>query len=301
MPEIQLGVRQKSTTDKLSFAIVTPSYAPDYERCRLLSWSISQFVSPAITHYIVVDRRDLQLFNRLKKPNTEIITVESLIPWWIQRVPFLKNGWFSLKTPPIRNWLLQQIVKNAIAEYVPQDILVFADSDTALIRPLNLNNFTRDGRVRLFREPGVDTDKVFLRWHRTSHQLLSLPRNLNSSASGFIGNFITWKRDNVLKLHRHLEKISGRSWVETLASCWHLSEYILYGEFIEKILKEESGHYFDSEKICHEYWNPQLMTQQELQKFFTKINPKYKAIMISAKAGISVGQYENLLKSVPVP
>jgi Family of unknown function (DUF6492) len=292
-------VGKNSAMKKLSFAMVTPSYAPDFERCRLLSWSISEFVSPNVTHYIIVDRRDLSLFNQLKRPNTEVVTVESLIPWWIQRVPFFKNGWLSLKTPPIRNWLLQQIVKNAIAGHAQEDILVFADSDTAFIRPFNLDNFIRDGKVRLFREPGVDTDETFLRWHRTSHKLLGLP-NIKCSEAGFIGNVVTWKRDNVLKLHKYLEQVSGRSWVETLASCWHLSEYILYGNFVEKILKEESGHYFDSQKICHEYWNPKLMTQQELQKFFTKINPQHKAVMISAKAGISVGQYENLLKSFPV-
>lgn len=278
---------------KSSFAIITPSYAPDFERCRLLSWSISQFISSDVTHYIIVDRRDLQLFSQLKKPGTEIITVESVIPWWIQRIPGLKNGWLSLKTIPIRNWIIQQIVKIGIAEHVRENILVFVDSDTAFFRPFNLESFIQSGQIRLFREPSIDTQETHLKWHRTAHKLLGLPF-VDASAPDYIGNVITWKRENLLKLHQHIAAIAGRNWVEVVASSWHLSEYVLYGVFVEHILQEESGHYFDDKKICHEYWSPTPMSDTDLHNFFTDIHSEQVAIMISAKAGISVQQYEKL-------
>jgi hypothetical protein len=280
------------------FAIITPSYAPDFERCRLLSWSINQFVSPSITHYIIVERRDLSLFRQLQGPKTEIINVESLLPWWIQRVPFFKNGWVSLKTLPIRNWIMQQIVKIAAAQSIHKDVLVFVDSDVTFVRPFNPQSFIRDGQVRLFQEPPYD-DETHLRGHRTANKLLGIPDiNMGYPAPGYIGQVMSWRRDNVLKLHERLESVSGRGWVETLANSWHLAEYILYGVFVEHFLKEQSGHYYDPQKICHEYWTPQPMSDEELQNFFATIPPEYVAVMISAKAGIPVERYQSLVKSI---
>jgi hypothetical protein len=280
----------------LNFAIITPSYAPDFERCRLLSWSVNQFVSPSVTHYIIVERRDLSLFRQLQGPRTEIINVESLLPWWIQRIPFFKNGWLSLKTLPIRNWIMQQIVKIAAAQSIDKDVLVFVDSDVAFIRPFDLECFTRDGQVRLFREPPYE-EETHIRGHHTANQLLGIP-DKNQLAPGYIGQVITWRRDNVLKLYEKLESVSGRGWIETLASSWHLAEYILYGVFVDHFLKEQSGHYYDAQKICHEYWTPQPMSDEQLKNFFAEIQPQHLAVMISAKAGISVEQYQSLLESM---
>jgi Family of unknown function (DUF6492) len=60
----------------LRFGIITPSYAPDFERCRLLCQSIEQFVSPPVHHYIVVDQADWALFQSLAGANTSILTKE---------------------------------------------------------------------------------------------------------------------------------------------------------------------------------------------------------------------------------
>ncbi len=282
---------------KFDFAIITPSYAPDFERCRLLSLSIQKYVSPCITHYIIVDRRDLLLFRQLQGPNTEILTVESLLPWWIQRIPLLKNGWLSLKTLPIRNWIIQQIVKILVAELINQDVLVFVDSDTAFVRPFNLESFIRDDQVRLFREPPYDV-AAHVKGHKTANQLLGIS-NVNYPDPGYIGNVITWRRENVYKLYQKLESISGKGWIETLANSWNLAEYILYGVFVDYFLQEESGHYYDSQKISHEYWNPQPLSNEQLQNFLAEIQPEHVAVMISAKAGIPVEQYEHLLHKIP--
>jgi hypothetical protein len=281
---------------KFDFAIITPSYAPDFTRCQLLSWSIQKFVSPSITHYIIVDRRDLSLFRQLEGANTEILTVESLLPWWIQRIPFFKNGWLSLKTFPIRNWLIQQIVKIEIANWIQQDVLVFVDSDTSFIRPFNLESFINDEQVRLFQEPPYNT-KAHVKGHQTAEQLLGIS-NETFPKLGYIGNVITWRRDNVLKLYQKLESVSRKSYIETLANSWYLAEYILYGVFVNYFLKENSGHYFDSRKIVHEYWYPQPLSDKQLQNFFAEIQPQQVAVMISAKAGIPVERYEHLLWNV---
>jgi hypothetical protein len=288
--------------NKLEFGIITPSYAPDFERCQLLSWSIQHFISPEITHYIIVDARDLPLFRQLKSPNTEIITVESILPWWIQRVPLIKNGWLSLKTFFIRNWLLQQIVKLAVAQHINKDIFVFVDSDVTFIRPFNLKSFVREDKTRLFRVPNqynrefVDKHPVFEKWRQTASNLLGLPQ-ISLPTPGYIGNIITWRRDRLLKLYEHIEKISGRGWMKTICGSLHLSEYILYGTFVDQVLQEQSGHYYDSGRICHEYWANKSMSDQQMQEFFAGVLPEDKAVMISAKARISPERYQHLIMS----
>ena len=47
-------------------AIVTASYAPDFERCRLLCETIDRFVTGAPRHYILVEQRDVALFRQLE-------------------------------------------------------------------------------------------------------------------------------------------------------------------------------------------------------------------------------------------
>jgi hypothetical protein len=113
---------------QFEFAVVTPSYTPDFDRCKLLARSVQKFVQPA-THYIIVTRKDYPLFKKLQGPKTEILVVESLIPRWFFKLPLLKNGWLSFKTPPVRNWILQQIVKLSAGLHLEKDVLIYADGD----------------------------------------------------------------------------------------------------------------------------------------------------------------------------
>jgi hypothetical protein len=284
--------------NKFNFAIITPSYAPDFERCQLLSRSIEQFISPYVTHYIIVDQRDLPLFRQLQRPKTEIITKEAILPWWIKRIPLVKNTWMSLKSIPIRGWILQQIVKIAVAQHIEQNILVFVDSDVVFIRHFNFQSFIREERVRLFRRPNEDNKQSHFKYHQSTSRLLGLPP-MNYVGARYIGQLITWRRDNVLKLCAHLENISGANWVETLGNSLQLSEYLLYGAFVDYFLKEQSGHYSDDQNICHEYWDTLSMSDEQLQNFISGIRPEHVAVMISAKAGMSVQRYQALLKLIP--
>jgi hypothetical protein len=285
--------------NECNFAIITPSYEPDFERCRILSWSINNFISSKFTHYIIVPERDLNLFRQLQKLNTEIITVESILPNWIKRLPYTKKWWFSAKHVLIRGWIIQQVIKLAAAEYTSQDVLVFIDSDVAFIEPFHLESFIRDQTVRLFRVPPlvVPQTEMSQKWQRTTNYLLDLP-NTDAPVPGYIGQIITWRRDCLLNLCQHIEKVSSRGWVESICGVWNLSEYVLYGSYVDQILQEKSGHYHDYTKICHEYWSDEPLSEKQLQLFFSEKQPDDKAIMISAKAEISIQQYERLIKQI---
>lgn len=281
--------------NNFEYAVITPSFAPDFERCKLLCQSMDRFISPKWKHYLIVDRRDIAIFKQLQSANREIIAVEDMLPWWIKRVPLAKRWWFSFKTLPIRNWILQQIVKISLAQYIKEDVLVFVDSDVAFIRPFSFSSFEKDGKVRLFRIPEKGNIPSHYKWHRAAGKLLGIPVS-NYYGARYIGNIISWKKENVLLLHERISSVGHQDWIKILASQLHLSEYILYGVFINNILKERSGHYMDSQNICLEYWENKNLTDDEIPIFLSKICPEHVAIMISAKSNMSTDRYKKLLE-----
>ncbi len=292
----------------LDFCLITPSYKSDFARCRLLCESIDLFSLVALHHYVVVDARDFKLFQQLETSNRTVLTVESIMPWWIQNIPLIRNGWFSFKTLPVRNWLIQQIVKLEIANHIQEEVLVFVDSDVTFIRPFDVRDLIIDGRVKLYRESTPLSDwqpalsAQWCKWRNSATSLLDLPAFPEYSDSypvvNYVGNFIIWKRDNVLQLHRHIEKVTRRSWIESVVKQWYCSEYMLYGIFVDCILQEKSGHYWDSRKVSHDYWDAKPLTEIELEQFFADIPSELFAVMVSAKADIPVNHYQSFIEQM---
>jgi hypothetical protein len=286
--------------NKLNGAIVTPSYGPDFERCQLLSRSIENFVPPSVNHYIIVPERDLALFKQIKRKNTELITVESVLPWWIKRIPVMKNGWLSAKNGFIRGWILQQIVKLSVALYMHEDFCIFLDSDIAFIRDFDPQSFVKDDKVRLFRVDNQYSDNFFQAyklhktWVEIAGNLLGI-KNIQFPVHGYIGQLPTWRRDNLLKMYERIENIQEREWTAAVGSCWQIAEYILYGMFVDYVLPD-SGHYYESNQICHDYWLTKALSNEELDKFFHELSPNDIAVHITSKAGMSPQEYEKIIE-----
>ena len=278
----------------MGYAIVTPSYGPDFERCRLLCRSIDQFADGDFRHYVVVDAQDLPRFRRLAGPRTELVTVESVMPWWVRRLPGSRRWWFSLKTPPLRNWILQQLVKLSVSEFIGSENYVFIDSDVVFVRPLAVESLSPGGRLRLFRVVGGSRKMPHFRWHRTSATLLGLPPTDYFGAS-YIGNLITWRHDNLTAMHRRIEAVSGRPWIEAVARHWHLSEYILYGIFAEHVLGGAANQQFTDVPLCHISWDYDLRTDADLERFFGEVRPHHVAVMVSSKQHVDVPRYLRFL------
>ena len=273
-----------------SFAVITPSYAPDYQRSRLLCKTLDDRACSKFTHYLVVDAKDYRLFASLESDRRKILTVESILPWWIIKSPF-KNGWFSLKSIPLRNWIVQQLVKLSMSAVVDEDILVYVDSDVTFVRQFDFNDFVNGDRVRLFRQSGVITsDSELGKWSKVASNLLEIEA-VSFPAANYLGNFIIWRKDNLISLQCYLERLCGKSWLEVVANSWHLSEYQLYGVYCEYILGDLANHYYDDRIICHNYWHEnQPMNETQIQDFFLSLPNSCFAVMISAKSGTKLEQ-----------
>ena len=141
-----------------------------------------------------------------------MITTEEVLPLWVRRLNLRKVGlrsnlWVQARGKPVRGWLIQQMVKLAIAEVVTADVVVHADSDVVLLRAFEPESLVdREGRVRLYVEPAAIGESLLnhVEWHRTPR---SCWRSVGTElpVPDFITSLVPWKRENATALLAHIE------------------------------------------------------------------------------------------------
>jgi hypothetical protein len=198
----------------------------------------------------------------------------------------------------MRGWHVQQLAKLAVAQIASEEILIHADSDIALVRPFREEALTdADGSVRLFSIPDAVDDRLpeHVQWQRTAEHLLGLPpRPL--PLPDYIGGLIPWRRDIALSLLEHIERQSGRHWMTTLARAPRLSEYILYGRFVDDVLPGTNGRPGASLSLCRCYWGSDPLTNPELESFIAETAEHEVGVMVSAKAHMDPAQYGSVFE-----
>jgi hypothetical protein len=270
-----------------AFAIITPSFAPDFERCQLLAESVLRHAAPHVEHCIVVDRNDERLFSRLRSPRTRIVCKEDVLPRWLRRLPVQSKWWLNLKGLPVRGWIIQQITKLSAPEISDADTFLFLDSDAFLVRAYDPRDSIKDGRQPMFREILPEQRAHNDEWHRVAAELLGLPQE-EHYLTNYVTQLVTWRRENVLRLRRQIEDGTGRSWIESLLGFHALSEYVIYGVFCEHILGESSGHYLESRPDTLNYWKTEKLGEKELERLRESLRPEHIAIMVSTKSNTPV-------------
>lgn len=276
------------------FAIITPSYPPDLERCALLVESLDR-CCPDCTHYLIVDRCDIGPFRRLASSRTELIESEALIEPWLRRLPTRHGFWVSLKALPVRGWMMQQIRKIAVANFLSTQNLVFCDSDMAFIRPFGLSELLVDGELGLLDVPFQDQQSRA--WTRDARRLLGLASNTGQTR-GHVGQMICWRRDNVLAMQQRIEASSGVNWQHAIARLTTVSEYMLYGVFVREVIGYEgSGHNPSQVPLVKTSWNMDVTTPKGLDTFFRVFDPRTIAIMAHSKDPINQVQLRELIRT----
>lgn len=273
---------------KISF--VTPSFAQDFQRCRLLCESTNRFLPTGVDHVLLIDRRDMPLFRPLRSATVRIVESESIMPRWIFRLPGATTWWASLATVPIRNWIYQQLLKISAYRATDADVLQFVDSDVVLTRPFPVGNVVRNGRVRL--QHVAFHNESHERWLEVGRRLLGIPPAVKLGGN-YVGNLISWRRDMLLAMLARVEERSGKSWQRTIGSQLSLSEYMLYGSFVDHIVGlDEAGHFRDSSPNLAHSWDASLKTPAGLHAFFDAIDGDALGVMIHSKLGVPAEAYE---------
>ena len=284
-----------------SAAIVTASYAPDFERCRLLCETIDRHVTGAARHYILVEHRDVALFRQLEGGRRAIVDERDLLPHWLRAFDdplslFRRRVWLSFRTQPLRGWHVQQLRRMAIAGHAREDVLVFCDSDVAFLKPFDTSAFWRDGKALLFRRDGVlagnghDEHRI---WSRNAGAALGVdPARI--STHEYISTLIAWRRETVEAMCKRIEAVHGRDWVSVVGSARKFSECMLYGRYVDDILAG-AGHFHGSEEFCRVHWNGEALSDEAFRSFVAAMAPEQVAIGMQSFIGTDIGRIRRLI------
>jgi hypothetical protein len=295
MPSGSSREKSKSTAKRL--AVITPTYAPDYEIFKDLHRSVMEYTTSDVVQYLIVPRADRGLFSQFAGPRCVVLTYHDVFPRriietaWLGSVGHLLLGPSTPRIvalnlrqpyPPIRGWILQQFAKLAIVDVVDADILLLADSDVHIVRPVTLETLLSNGRVPLFRRTEEVDDRLprhFL-WHKTARELLGLP-DARPPYPDYVLPFGFWERSAVLSLHEHVQKVTGRHWLDAVTAHVHFSEWVLYGLFLEEVVK--SAVTTDSSR-CHTHWGYTPLDLEQAKAFVHRLRPDDLAILIHSKS-----------------
>src|SRR5262249_10336611 len=125
--------------------------------------------------------------------------------------------------PPVRGWIMQQAVKLAAVSRLDAEVVLLADSDVVLVRPVRMDRVTIDGQQSLFREEkGVTADMDrHVRWHTVARELLGLPPAPPPPLPDYVSPLNFWRPDVVRDLQQRIRVTTGRDWLDAFNSQLH--------------------------------------------------------------------------------
>ena len=287
-----------------SFAVITPSYARDLELCRDLNRSVLEWTPPDVHHHVIVPRRDRRQFAALAGSRTELWTIDELLPRRFVPLPVV-NAWLNARRPypPIRGWVMQQVVKLSAAAELDADVLLLADSDVVFVGPVTAATFVDDERVWFYRRDSAVGEHLprHLRWHDVARRLLGLAPAGPPPLPDYVSPLNAWDRRVVLALRDRIERATGRPWLDAIASELHVSEFMLYGIFVDNVLGSQADVQPVESMLCHTYWGTAPLARGAAAQFVGARAQDDIAVMISAKSGTPLDVRRRALDAVSSP
>ncbi|MFI7701652.1 DUF6492 family protein [Nonomuraea sp. NPDC049480] len=265
-------------------AVITPSYAPDVELFAELHRSVLEFTSDDTIHHVFVPPGDREVFARFEGPRCHVWVRSELLPRRYVRLPKTdlyvnyRHPW-----PPLRGWVMQQTVKIAAVGLIDADALLIVDSDAVLVRPTSVESFMVDGRLCLYRlDNGVTAEmERHVIWHQVARDLLGLPPAPPPPLPDYVTAMTFWDPEIVRAMQRRITKVTGRDWLDAFNSQLHVSEFILYGVFVDEVLKSSPPI---NTTICHLSYNHEPWDVAQAVAFADRLPPEATGMMISAKS-----------------
>lgn len=267
-------------------AVLTPSYAPDYQRCVDLHRSVLTYAPESVHHHLVVPRGDLALFDRLRGPRIHIHCEQDFLPRSFVPLPAFNLSLNVRRPMPlVRGWIRQQVLKLAAASELDCDAVLLVDSDIEFVRPISADTFVRDGIVRFYRTPGGIDDRLprHVTWHRTARRLLGL-RDSEPPYADYISSMLVWDPVILKRMLERIEAVTGDAWPSQVAAQLHFSEWTTYGVFVEEVLGAPATGFASDRNGCLSYWDEVPLDDTRIAAFLGGIQPDDVAVMISAKS-----------------
>jgi hypothetical protein len=265
-------------------AVITPSFAPDFELCSDLNRSVLAYSPDSVRHHIIVPASDLKLFGRLAGPRTNIRCEDDFLPR-----SFVSLGNFKINLgrpfPPVRGWILQQVIKLAAVAERDEDVVLLVDSDIEFLRPFTVETFIRNGVVRFYRKHDEIDERLprHMIWHRVARTLLGLPP-ADPPYNDYVSSLLPWDPAIVRRMLERVTATTGRPWTTAVAGQLHFSEWTLYGVFVDEAIGAPANSFASDDPLCLAYWGTVPLDQNGAVEFLRSMRPTDVAAMISAKS-----------------
>lgn len=297
-------------------AILTPSYLPDLEGFIRLHESVLRFADKLTTHHVIVPLRDVEAFRRIPSPRLRVWGEPDFLPKGFiatdrlaalrRHIPILPHTIncsainLARPWPPVRGWILQQILKLSAATKLGCDAIVIIDSDVALVRPMQAIAFFRGDAVRIYERPGGITSQLdrHLRWTRTAYELLGVPWRGEFAVPDYVGGIVSWDPRLVSACLQRIETVHCTDWGSAVARQLQFSEFILYGTYVRHFGSSEQRSFSEPTTMCHSYWSPEPMSLDGAASFVDSYDHGDVAVHIQSNSGTPVGIVDHVVSSI---
>jgi hypothetical protein len=241
---------------------VLPLTLRDFERSGILRESLQRFFVDLGTCWVVTRDHELAPISALIKGDSYRIIPESVV---IPELQFYNTArrCFSRSHTPTSGWVVQQLVKLAIANFVDTEFYLTLDADVICIRRVCFGDLIKDGRALARRYH----HEIHKEWYEAAARLLGLPRSawvhdftpallsreatcrLTSHLSGRVNRFV--QRLAVLLPPRSLARAILTGWRSYLLRNLPWTEYTLYNTFLEAMGLYDRYHVSDNGiRVC---------------------------------------------------
>jgi len=222
----------------------------------------------------------------------------AVLPWWLVRLPIKIFGHHFHVSPftiPVREWIIQQIVKLAVWEVAAPDIDLFIniDSEFVFMKPFSLKAFTDiDGRISFYRKEIEDEKAPYVRSHlqfcKAAKRLLGLSDSVDKIALyDLMGGGVSFRRDTLMDL---CERIGREHWIHNykiaLMNTWRFSEYYLYVLYTSLLSDTEQEKHFPVDERIFPYLKYQYFdSKDDVAEQMTRIlsSPNTQGIFFQKK------------------
>ncbi len=279
----------------MTLALVTPSYAPDFPQFRALHDSVLAHTSDDVMHYVLVPTSDITRFSTIRSTRLTVLGQTDVLPGSflpttpLARIPRIPRGYriaaVNLRHPwpPVRGWILQQLVKLAFVASLDVDVAVILDSEVLLVRELSESMFRRGPAVRHYRVPhGLNATMTrHLRWRSSAARLLGVDAP-SADYADYVAGLMSWSPATVRAVLARVEATTGGSWATVLAAQREFSEYILYGEYVSALGTEAESSFVSDHNLCHTYWGPEPLTLDDAPQFLSTMPHSDLALLVQS-------------------
>ena len=180
---------------------------------------------------------------------------------------------------------MQQLLKLDLARTVGTRLVLLIDSDIVLVRPVRTDDLIRDDVARFYRGPDAVHAGLerHLRWHAIARVLLGLPPDRPPLAD-YVSSFMLWDATVLAALKERIELVTGRPWLDAVGSKIHVSEWTLYGVFVDQSMDPTAASFAAETSLCHSYWDSVPLTVDTATDFLAQIAEHDLAVMIHSKS-----------------